>query len=666
VAHQTAVGQLAFSSDGRALFSCSESEDAGEGRRLEGNLCVWSTTTGKLLRRRKAPGPSPILAPNGRTIVYQDTKTRLAVMDLASEKRIARLEGVSWGAGGAFSRNGKLFAVADDTGRLCLWGLATGGKLRHLHGMGLGARPFCFSPDGKRLVITSTERGRPWQLRGSNGLQLWDIATDEEARPVGGHRDSVTCLAFAPDMRTLASGSQDNTVRLWEAKTGRELRTLGKHRHSLTALAFSPDGRTLAAGDAGGAVSLWGPASGKQRAGVEGHAEGVHSLTFTPDGKALVVVTGKGEVVVRDGATAMELRRHAAREERGIALAVSPDGAVVVWARKSEPRGGPGGPLLFWDRATGRVLARMEGEDNEVFLGARFSPDSRMVLVSARIDGPTFGLRALEPPHLRLIEVATGQQVLRLEEGGSPVAFSPDGRALAVGDDLWDLTTGKKAGRLAGHRGEVESLAFSPDGARLASGSMDTTVLVWQRSAVFASAWPRGGSLRLADLWADLAGKDAARAHSAAWRLVAGADRAVPFLGKRLRPISAPDEAGLARLVADLDSADFAVRQKAEIALEAHAESAEPTLRAALQGKPSVEVYRQVKRLLGRIEARRVSPEWLRTMRAITVLERIGTPEAHAVLEALAGGAASAWTTREAKASLQRLARRTAAKGKTK
>jgi hypothetical protein len=94
------------------------------------------------------------------------------------------------------------------------------------------------------------------------------------------------------------------------------------------------------------------------------------------------------------------------------------------------------------------------------------------------------------------------------------------------------------------------------------------------------------------------------------------------------------------------------------VELEKHGELAELALRAALQGKPSLEVWTQAKRLLGLIEGKSRSAESLRTIRAIAVLERIGGAQAREVLVALSRGAAGAGTTRAAKAALQRLVRR--------
>jgi hypothetical protein len=105
----------------------------------------------------------------------------------------------------------------------------------------------------------------------------------------------------------------------------------------------------------------------------------------------------------------------------------------------------------------------------------------------------------------------------------------------------------------------------------------------------------------------------------------------------------------------DLDSDQFAVRAKATTELEQWSELAEAALRKALADQPSLEVRRRVQLLLERLDGPITSPERLRAMRAVEVLEHIDTPEARRLLEQLARGAPAALLTKEAKASLGRL-----------
>jgi hypothetical protein len=168
----------------------------------------------------------------------------------------------------------------------------------------------------------------------------------------------------------------------------------------------------------------------------------------------------------------------------------------------------------------------------------------------------------------------------------------------------------------------------------------------------------------LEQMWAALAGEDAARAHQAVAQLAAVPARAVPFLEDRLRPVTPPDPERVGRLLADLGSYQFAVREAASRGLAELGPQAEPALHRALGAKPALEVRLRLDALLAEtMQAARGavrSPEVLRTLRAIRVLERTGTPEAQGVLRALAAGAPGARETDDARAALRRLARRPA------
>jgi hypothetical protein len=124
-------------------------------------------------------------------------------------------------------------------------------------------------------------------------------------------------------------------------------------------------------------------------------------------------------------------------------------------------------------------------------------------------------------------------------------------------------------------------------------------------------------------------------------------------LKERLRPAAASDSKKIARLITDLDQNAFTARESATKQLSELGELAEPALRVALNDKPSAEKRRRLEDLLKRLDASN-SPELLRGLRAVEVLESFGTPEARQVLQTLAEGAAEARLTREAKAALER------------
>ncbi|MGH7222681.1 MAG: WD40 repeat domain-containing protein, partial [Gemmataceae bacterium] len=144
-------------------------------------------------------------------------------------------------------------------------------------------------------------------------------------------------------------------------------------------------------------------------------------------------------------------------------------------------------------------------------------------------------------------------------------------------------------------------------------------------------------------------------AYDALWSFVAAPEQAVPLLRMHLRPAPRTDAKIVARLIADLDSNDFTIRQKATEELSKLGGAAAPALQQALEGKPALETRRRIQQLLD--QSRDWTAERLRDHRGIQALEHLGTRSARQVLQALASGAPEAQRTKEAKAALQRLAK---------
>jgi hypothetical protein len=165
---------------------------------------------------------------------------------------------------------------------------------------------------------------------------------------------------------------------------------------------------------------------------------------------------------------------------------------------------------------------------------------------------------------------------------------------------------------------------------------------------------------RLDALWGDLASPDAAKAYQAILALTAAPKLSVPFLSKRLQPVPAPDPQKVAQLLKDLQSERFAVRERAGLELAKLGELVAPELEKVKASDAPLELRRRVEQLLDKLQGPVSQPEQLRGLRAVEVLENIGSAEAQELLRRLAKGAPGARLTREADGSLKRLARRPA------
>ncbi len=300
--------------------------------------------------------------------------------------------------------------------------------------LGKGAiSKIAYSPDGTRLVVGS-----------SIGVWIYDIEKGKalDLFPMYG----VSCVAFSPDGKTLISGNRRHNLVLWDMITGEPLRTfIDGYQIGVFSVAFSPDGKTLASGHAGGFLRMWETATGKHirflsgMGGEEGnqlpfeHTGPVHCVAFSPDGKTLA----SGGYYDR------------------------------------------GTTVRLWETATGkhiRLLHSVEGEMNSLESIA-FSPDGRTLAVGWGAGGISLSDTKSDalPQHL-----GRGMRMRRV----LGLAFSSDGALLASCNmdetvHLWDMKTNKLLRTFTGHKDDVFSVAFSPDGETVASNGKES-VRLWR------------------------------------------------------------------------------------------------------------------------------------------------------------------------------------------
>jgi WD40 repeat protein/tRNA A-37 threonylcarbamoyl transferase component Bud32 len=462
-AQNQAVRGLAFSPDGTLLAAAGS----------DGRVVLWNPVERKSVKVLYGPAKGFLgvaFRPDGRRLAVAHSNGTVHVWALPGYEREPLLTRPGFPASMprlAYAPEGNLLVAADWHGNLHVWAADSGAYQRTVAAHKQDIRALSFSADGTQFVTAGEDRT----------VRLWDAYFMTERARFIGHDAAVTAAAFRPDGRQIISGDRAGVLKFWDPAKNPAVTEMPRPVSGVEGVAFSPDGRHVAAAIRTGGLEVWNVAEHRCAVEVKALAPELHAVAWQPGGTTVAVAGGDGKVRLRDGRDGKEVRTLEGHQGPVRALAFRPDGKVLA-------SGGDDGPIQLWDVETGKTLRVLPGHPRTptavgTVRGLAFHPDGRR-LVSVGYDSM-----------LRFWDVEKGVETAAHTVSGLSlecVALDRTGELVAYGSyadsvlRLGPCRDGFRENRvtfLAAHQKPLVAVAFTPDGKRLVSASLDSTVRLW-------------------------------------------------------------------------------------------------------------------------------------------------------------------------------------------
>jgi WD40 repeat protein len=294
-------------------------------------------------------------------------------------------------------------------------------------------------------------------------------------RTFTGHTNSVLCVRFTADGKTLLSSSRDHTIKIWDVATGELKRTLTNHALDVYALAFSNNGKLLASGSSDKTIIIWNAATYEPIRTLTGHTAAIRELAFSPDDKTLASAAEDKTFRLWDVATGTNKVTRTEHTNNVKSVVYYPDGKTIVTASSDST-------VRTWDAATGEPKLVMKGHNN----GCEFvalSPDGKQLFSGTGNIGELIFWNAQTGAMLKQLPKAHGN------DHGAEVdcgLYTPDGKYAISGskdrtDKFWDTKTFELRHEIVDNPGRTESMTISPDGKTFVTGfgGTDYTIRLW-------------------------------------------------------------------------------------------------------------------------------------------------------------------------------------------
>jgi WD40 repeat protein/serine/threonine protein kinase len=465
--HSAAVRAVQFSPDGRLLLTGSQ----------DNSVKVWDVARGKVLKTLRGHAGwvrSCAFTPDGHGVVSGSHDHLAKVWSIEGYEEIRVLQGLVLEGhadsvlAASFSPDGQriLTASRDRTART--WDRDTGKELHtYEEGHEFLASNAVFYPNGQRMLTSAVD----------NSVRCWDVSTGTQTMWFD-HTGRSAALTLSHDAKLILTGGDDRTAKLWDAESGQPVRSLPEHTADVTSVAFSPDDRVIFTGDANGRGRLSSP-DGAELARLDGHTRRIVAAQFTADGSRLLTASADHTVAQWDVKSGAELRPLVLKHPEPVtAMALSPNGQVALTSCAD-------GKVRVWSIERAQVAGTLD-DPSSTITSVAISGDGRLALTASTQDRT-----------VRVWDLATRREMVVPGRAGQAGAFidmklvggvvwsaifSPDDAyVLTVGGDgarLWNLATAQERISFSPH-GAVAAASFSPDGARVVTGSWDNSAKIW-------------------------------------------------------------------------------------------------------------------------------------------------------------------------------------------
>ena len=593
----------------------------------ENTVSVWSISTGKMLfssKEHRKPVLAMAFSPDNNILASGADDDQIILWDVRNgRKHLSLAHDDQMPLSISFSPNGAFLGVAAGDGVASLWDMKSK-KVHRIRVSRYGLTALAFSPDGNTMAC------------GGKSICFFDLASKKELIKQFGHQEIVTSLALSAQKDYLISGSRDETIYIWDLRKGVGISQTLAHKGGVLCLAFFPNSKGFASGGEN-EIKIWDfPDANLQRT-LRGHQGPVWSIDVSADGKLLASASDDKTVRVWNIQSGNEVKCFHHDDEVDF-VRFSSDGETLAFSGSGFWRAGT---INLWNWKTGNEPRTLAKPANCL----DFTRDGRILVACG-------GRR------ITVWEILTGKMVNELwnDAETTAVCVCSDAKTFISCDTngwlkVWYFTGTEPVGKLRGKSGAVRAVSSDSNGAVVAAGNDNSTILIWDIRPLLASHPPYADIKKKTpeDCWFALGEKDARKGLEGVLCLWKQPREGTEFLRTHLSPVATKSKKELARLVDELCSNDLSTRQKAAKELLNCGETADKEMKKKMASELPLEDRRRIEAALRRSESNQ-----LRCRRAIQALEYVGSPLAWEVIHRMSQGSAQSEITREAVSTLTR------------